>query len=276
MFILIMMVPLFLALLVGSLAVNYMQIGFLFSIDPLKPNLKKINIFDPTNYKKLVNVKAVMRLCLGITKICVIALVIAIFIYFSMNRMVSLTNGVVLKTLIFLFKKAFYIGITVALILFILGVVDYLFQRWKFMKDLRMSKQEVKDERKQMEGDLQLKSKIRSMMQAYTQSRMKSNVKHSDVVIANPTHYAIAVKYTPNEMTAPLCLAKGARKMAVSIKELAKEHNVPIVENPVLARSLFKVVEVGSYIPPGFYHSIAEVLAYVYTLNEKSKDIEKK
>ena len=124
------------------------------------------------------------------------------------------------------------------------------------------------------EGDAHVKSKLRGMMQQFMVTRMKGNVPKSDVVIANPVHYAIAVKYDPEKMPAPMCTAKGARKMAVSIKEIAKKHSIPIVENPPLAQSLYKVVEVGELVPPDFYHSIAEVLAYVYRLNDRMPEFE--
>jgi len=137
------------------------------------------------------------------------------------------------------------------------------------MQEMKMSRQELKDERKQTEGDAHVKAKMRSMMQSFSQSRMKSNVPDSDVIIANPVHFAIAIKYDASVMPAPMCVAKGARKMALAIKDIADEHHIPIVENAPLAQTLYRVVEVGEVIPQNFYHAIAEVLAYVYRLNEK-------
>lgn len=132
-----------------------------------------------------------------------------------------------------------------------------------------MSRQELKDEHKQTEGDVLVKSKMRSMMQAMAQSRMKTNIPEADVIIANPVHFAVAVKYDAESMSAPLCVAKGARKMALAIKDIANDNGIPIVENPPLAQMLYKTVDVGGFIPPHLYHAIAEVLAYVYRLNEK-------
>ena len=271
--IIFLLLPLFLVLFAGGAIINLIQVGFLFSVDPLKPKWKSVNIFDISNFKKFFSTKAIMRLIFGVSKMTVLAVTLLLFIYLGINKIISLNNAAPQKLFYYIMMEAFYIGITTALILLILGVLDFIFQKWKYKKDLKMTKQEIKDERKQTEGDAHIKSKIRAMMQSFAQSRMKGNVKHSDVVIANPTHYAIAIKYEPGEMAAPVCLAKGMRKMALSIKELAKEHNIPIVENPPLAQGLYKVVEVGAYVPPSFYHSVAEILAYVYNLNERKRTL---
>jgi flagellar biosynthetic protein FlhB len=132
-----------------------------------------------------------------------------------------------------------------------------------------MTKQDIKDERKQSEGDAHIKSKLRSMMQSFTRNRMKENVPQSNVIVANPIHFAVALKYDAETMAAPICVAKGARRMALIIKELAKDSNVPIVENPPLAQALYKTIEVGMPVPADLYHGVAEVLAYVYRLNEE-------
>ena len=137
---------------------------------------------------------------------------------------------------------------------------------------MKMTKQEIKDERKQTEGDVQVKSKMRTMMHSFAQNRMKHNVPKSDVVIANPIHYALALKYDTAKMAAPMCTAKGTQKMAEVIKEIAKQHNVPIIEDPQLARALYKTIDIGMVIPPAFYQAIAEILAYVYQTEARSKN----
>lgn len=257
---------------VAAILSNLAQFGFMISTDPLKPKWKNLNIFNPKQYQKFFSTQALMRLVFGLSKLAVIAVVSSVIIWMFAPSMTRLMEGTPAEMFLFLFEKGFYIGLAICIILLFLGVMEFTYQKWKFTQDMKMTKQEVKDERKQTEGDVQVKQKMRSMMQSFAQTRMKANVPHADVIIANPIHYAIAIKYDSDVMPAPVCVAKGARKMALAIKEIAKEHDVPIVENPFLAQGLYKTVEVGSLIPPEFYHSVAEVLAYVYRLNETMEE----
>ena len=271
-FLVVTMIPIFVVVVVLGVLVNLVQVGVIFSTESLKPKWKNLNVFNLASYKKFFNSQAVMKLVFGLSKLSIIGVVCGVLTYQLMPEISNLMHATPAIIFYFLAYQAFKIGLIIAIILLILGVGDYIFQKWKFLNDMKMTKQEIKDERKQSEGDAQIKGKQRSIMQSMSQSRMKENVPHADVVIANPIHYAIAIKYDAEKMGAPICLAKGARKVALSIKEIAKDNNVPIVENPLLARALFKVVEVGMLIPPDFYHSIAEVLAYVYRVNEELKN----
>lgn len=250
---------------------NAIQSGFLFSTEPLKPKWKTLNIFNVSNYKKFFSLQALMKLIFGLGKLTVVGVVCYFMIYLLVEEAFTMMHGTAAQLVIFIAWNAFLIGVLIGLILLVLGVAEFIYQKWKFSQDMKMSKQEIKDERKQSEGDTQVKSKMRSMMQSFMQNRMKSNVPQADVVVANPIHFAIAIKYDADTMSAPLCVAKGARKMALAIKEIAKENEVPIVENPPLAQGLYKTVEVGQMVPPEFYQSIAEVLAYVYKMNEALK-----
>ena len=148
----------------------------------------------------------------------------------------------------------------------VIAFADLFYQRWKFHEDIKMTKQEVKDEYKNAEGDPQIKGKIKQKMREASQRRMMQNVPKADVVITNPTHYAVAIRYDANEGSAPIVLAKGADFLAQKIKEIAKENNVEIVENKPLARMLYANVEVGQEVPPELYQSVAEVLALVYKM----------
>lgn len=264
-----MMAPFGLAAMLAGAMGNVVQIGWLFTTHPLTPKWKKVNVFDPSNYKKFFNAAAFMRLFFGLAKIAVVGVICTIVIMSQINDLSQLMHGSSWDIFIFIIRQTLYMGLVISILLLFLGVADFAFQKWKFAKDMRMTKSEVKDERRQTEGDMQMKSKVRSMMVSFAQSRMKEAVPKADVVIANPVHYAIAVKYDANKAAAPICLAKGARKMAEAIKAIARENQVPIVENPPLAQALYKVVEVGSMIPPDFYHAVAEVLAHVYRLNEQ-------
>jgi flagellar biosynthesis protein FlhB len=261
--------PLFFALVLAALSVNLYQVGFTISFESIKPKLSNANLFDIAKYKRFFNTEGIMRLVMGLMKLSALGTVCYLIIMGSMEELMNLMNGTYYDIFAFLGGKIFLIGLWTAVLLLIIGVIDFTYQKWRFQEQMKMTKQELKEERKQTEGDAHVKAKLRSMMQQFIASRMKGNVPKSDVIIANPVHYAIAIKYDPENMPAPLCMAKGARKMAEGIKELAKKHDVPIVENPPLARALFKVVEVGELVPPEFYHSVAEVLAYVYRLNDE-------
>ncbi|MFT4553559.1 MAG: flagellar biosynthetic protein FlhB [Chlamydiales bacterium] len=268
---LLMIMPVLGAIFVMALLVNIYQVGLVISPESLKPKWDKLNIFNMKNFKKFFEISAVMKMVFGLSKLAVVGFVVGSFIMGLLPEIETMVNAKPKELLLFLAESVLHIGLVIALILIILGIADTIYQRWKFARDMKMSKQEVKEERKQQEGDMHVKSRMREMMQKFSQSRMKGNVPHADVVIANPIHYAVAIKYDPDNMVAPVCLAKGARLMALAIKDIARENNVPIVENPLLARAMYKVVEVGQMVPPDFYHAVAEVLAYIYRLDEKMK-----
>jgi flagellar biosynthetic protein FlhB len=274
--IVIIMIPLLATVFITALLVNVMQVGFTVSMESLNPKWKQINIFNPSNFKKFFNTQAVAKLCFGMSKLSIVGLIVYLILYNISTELTHLMKTNTKVLFYFICWNAFQIAIWTSVFLIVLGIADFAFQKWKFSEDMKMSKQEIKDERKQSDGDPQLKSKMRSMMQGYSQSRMKEAVPHADVVVANPIHYAIAIKYDADSMAAPVCVAKGARKLAIALKEIAKEHNVPIVENPPLAQTLYKTVEVGRLIPPNLYNTVAEVLAYVYGLSEKMKKKKKK
>ena len=161
------------------------------------------------------------------------------------------------------------LGIRISLVYMLIVAADYIYQKWKFKEDMKMTKQEIKDEYKQDEGDPQIKGKIRQKMREASMRRMMQNIPKADVIITNPTHYAVAINYDPEVSDAPIVLAKGADYVAQKIKEVAKEHHVEIVENKPLARMLYANVEIGEAVPPELYQAVAEVLAFVYKLQGK-------
>jgi flagellar biosynthetic protein FlhB len=163
------------------------------------------------------------------------------------------------------------LGIRMALLLLLIGFIDYAYQKWTFEKSIRMSKQDIKDENKQSEGDPLIKSKIRQKQRELARARMMSDVPKADVVVTNPTHVAVAIQYDQQTMQAPVVLAKGEGHIAMKIREIAEEHKIPIIENKPLARLLLAQVEVGESIPQDMYRSVAEVLAFVYRLKEKGR-----
>ena len=160
-------------------------------------------------------------------------------------------------------------GFRIAILYIVVGVADYAYRKWKFHKDMMMTKQEVKDEYKNSEGDPQIKGKIRQKMREVSQRRMMQAIPQADVVITNPTHFAVALKYDLEIATAPIVVAKGADLLAQKIKDIARENEVEIVENKPLARMIYHNVELGSMIPPELYQAVAEVLAFVYNVKEQ-------
>jgi flagellar biosynthetic protein FlhB len=165
------------------------------------------------------------------------------------------------------FKVIILMGFRGVTALLILSLLDYAYQKWQYERDLMMTKQEVKDEMAEMEGNPKVKERRRKVQQQLALQRMLKDVRKADVVIANPTHFAVAIQYRKESMLAPLCLAKGQDLLAQRIREIALERGVPVVERPELARALYRAAEVGREIPPQFYHAVAEVLAYVYRLS---------
>ncbi len=259
-----------LPLLLLSIAVavaGFIQSGPLFTLDPLKPDLSKISIIK--GFSRLFSLRSIMELVKGIFKMAIISIVSYIVLspYFdSIEHFVGLDFG---QTMFDLEEIFIRLMIGVLSILFIMAVMDYTYQRFEFMKSMRMSKQELREEFKQSEGDPQIKAKLRAIREQKARQRMMQAVPEADVVITNPTHYAVALKYDTAEMDAPMMVAKGVDAVAQRIKEVAKENKVPIVENPTLARALFDSMEIEQSIPREHFKAVAEVISYVFKLKRK-------
>jgi flagellar biosynthetic protein FlhB len=257
--------PILLTALFTGLIFSYIQVGFLFSVDPLKPKL--INPIE--GFKKMFSIKSLVELSKSILK----SLILIIYsIFYLKGKVVALVNSLeysVDNFIIVSWDIIFNLVTRIALMLIVLAVLDYMYKIWQHNKDLKMTKKEIKDEYKESEGDPLLKSKIRQKQRELSASRMMQEVPDADVVITNPTHYANAIKYDSESGNAPKVVAKGRDLIANNIKKIAKENNIPIVENKPLAREIYKVVDIGDEIPNDLYHAVAEVLAYVYELNKK-------
>ena len=262
--ILTILMPLMLAVLIGGITANLLQVGFLFTAKPLAPKLSKLNPFE--GIKRLVSLKALAELFKSIIKLLCVAGIAFLMIKGELNNIPSLMQMGVGDTLSFIAKVSIKICFFTCLALVILAAMDYAFQRWQHEKGLRMSKQEVKDEFKQREGDPAVKARVKGIQREIAQRRMMEAIPEADVVITNPTSLAIALKYDAEAMMAPRVIAKGAGFIADRIKKIAQENGVPLVEHKPLAQTLFKVVEIGDIIPVSLYRAVAEVLAYVYGL----------
>lgn len=241
---------------------NGLQFKFQVSAEPLKPKLDK---FNPINgVKRMFSMQSLVNLGLSVVKIVIIFIVSYTMIKDHLNELYLLYEIPLNAAIAQIGSLVLDIGIRISVILLIVGFVDLFYHKWKFKKDLKMTKQEVKDEYKNAEGDPLIKSKQKQRMREASQRRMMQSVPQADVVITNPTHIAVAIKYDINEAPAPIVVAKGEEYMAQRIKDAAKENNVDIIENKPLARSIYTTVDVGQQIPPELYQAVAEILAVVY------------
>lgn len=256
------------AMVIGFLGVGamLMQTGFLLVEDGLQPKLSKLN--PVSGFKKIVSIRGVAELIKSLMKLGIIGFVAYLVSQDFVQDIVSLPSLATSEAIAKTGYMAFLLVLWIGLVLLALAVADYAFQKWQFMRDQRMTKQEVKDEMKDVEGNPLIRSRRQSLQRDRARQRMMQTVPKADVVITNPTHLAVALKYDPEAGAAPTVLAKGAGFVAERIKDIARHAGVPIVENKSLARGLFKLVGVGKEIPNNLYKAVAEVLAYVYRLKQ--------
>ncbi len=262
------LLPLIAILLPIAFLSLYLQVGGVTAWESLLPKGERI---DPIQgFKRLFSLPSLVELIKSILKLVLISVVAYLVIDSEKERVLLLARAEVpeLGRVIFLLARNLFFKTLLALA--VLALLDFLFQRWETERQLRMTREELKEELKQTEGDPWVKSRIRQIQRAMAQKRMMAEVPKADVVITNPTHYAVALKYEMEEMPAPQVLAKGKGHLALKIKEIAEKEGVPVVENPPLAQALYQDVEVGAYIPAELYQAVAEVLAYVYRLKGKA------
>ena len=263
----LLMLPLFLVVIIAGILANVMQFGFLFTVKAIQPKFEKLNFI-----KGLKNLFSLKKLVEGIkiTLKVFISFLVGFFVYMNFfPQMPKLELMDFFNQIRWLENKAALIIMTMLAIFFVFAVIDFIYQRYSYKKSLRMSKQEIKDEYKQTEGNPEIKAKIRQKQREMAKQRMMAEVPKADVVITNPTHYAVALRYDKTKDEAPRVIAKGVDNLAVKIKEIAREAGVMIVENPPLARELYKLVEVDEIIPAKLYKAVAEVLAYVFKAKNK-------
>lgn len=263
---LLVLAPFWAVIFVAGLAANFGQVGIRISEEVFKPKWNKLNLF---NGLKELFTRAPFELGKNVLKMGLVGTVVFFVIKSHIQEFFYLGDLGVPGILNFIGKVGFEIMAKVVMAVVVLAVIDYAYQRYRHIKQLKMSKQEVKEEFKQTEGDPQVKAKVRQLQEEMARSRMMQDVPEADVVITNPTHYAVALKYKPEEMEAPIVLAKGMRKVAQRIKKVAREHDIPVIENPPLARSLYSLVEVGQEIPAKFYRAIAEILAQIFQMKQR-------
>jgi flagellar biosynthetic protein FlhB len=249
--------------LAAALAVNLGQVGFLFTAEPLKPDLDRVN--PVSGLGRLFSLRSVARLLGGLLKVVIVGVVVGWTIWAERHSLVELSGrsfeqipGITVDLMQSLSLRA-------AVALFVLALFDYGFQKWQFELDLRMTKHEIREELRRFEGDPKIRERRRTIQRRLALQRMMQGVPQATVVITNPTHLAVAVRYE-HSMSEPVVVAKGAEKMALRIRETALEHGIPIVERKDLARALYGTVEVGQAVPSDLYKAVAEIIAYVYRL----------
>ena len=240
------------------------QTGFVYAPKKLEPNWNKLNIFAAMT--QFINMKKIVESLKGIIKITVIAFIGVLVIRPYLEKVNLMPGMETMAILSFIHKIVVLLIFTVVIAVLVIAVADYAYQKYQHLKKLRMPKQEVKDEYKQMEGDPLVKSRIRQVRMERARHRMMDAVPRADVVIVNPTHYAVALEYKMEKMDAPVVVAKGLDNLALRIREIAEEHDIPIVENPPLARALFASVELDQSIPAEHFKAVAEVIGYVMQL----------
>jgi flagellar biosynthetic protein FlhB len=259
--------PFFLFGFAIAIVIGIAQVGWKVSTKPMQPKLSKFNPIS--GFKRIFSKESLFNLLLSIVKITVIGLIAyfsirnhadELFILYeiSLNQAIALVGNIILNT-----------GLRISMVYLLVGLIDYVYQKHKFKEDMKMTKQEVKDEYKNAEGDPQIKGQQRRKMQEASQRRMMKDVPKADVVITNPTHFAVALKYDAETGKAPVVVAKGEDYLAQKIKEAARENHVEIVENKPLARMLYHNVDIGAEIPPELYQAVAEVLATVYRMKNR-------
>lgn len=260
--------PLMGVIVLVALAANYAQVGVLFSTEKITPKFENLDLIK--GFGRLFSKQTMANAVKSIAKLLIIGYVAYAEIIKSLAGILPLMDQEPVTILIFMAKVAFMIFLKAALIIVLLAALDYAFQRWQFMEKMKMTKQEVKDEAKQTEGDPHVKGRIRAIQMEMARQRMMSEVPKADVVITNPTRLAIALRYDSLNMAAPSVIAKGAGVIAQRIKEIAAENNVPLVEDKPLAQALYKAVDIGEPIPENLFQAVAEVLAYVYNMKRKT------
>lgn len=253
--------------MITAISAAFLQNGFILSNEPLQPKLDRISPL--AGLKRLFSMRSVVEFLKGLIKITIVGIVAYMSVAPELRHIQQLPNSSTEAMLMYLSKLAVKMTIGVAIAMFFIALIDFAYQKFQYIKSLRMTTQEIKDEYKQSEGDPMIKQRLRRLRQERARNRMMSAVPSADVVITNPTHFAVALSYDQATMKAPTVVAKGQDLIALKIREIAEENDVPVIENPPLARALFASSELEKEIPIVHYEAVAKVISYVYQLKGK-------
>jgi flagellar biosynthesis protein FlhB len=265
--------PIFFATFITAIIVEALQTGFLLTLEPLAPKLDKLNVVQ--GLKKMVSLKQVVELLKSIAKMIVVIWIMFAALKDKQHLIIESQQMDLFQLVVMVGDIVMTVVTRVGIFYMVIALLDYFYQRYEYMKEMKMSMKEIKDEYKRLEGDPMIKQRQRDAARQLTNGRQMGAVPGADVVVTNPTHVAVAIEYKANRNKAPIVLAKGQRILAAQIREIAEAHHIPIIENPPLARGIYKVTAVGSEIPQEYYKAMAEVLAFVYNLKKRRKKIAK-
>ncbi|MBI1319896.1 MAG: flagellar biosynthesis protein FlhB [Candidatus Hydrogenedens sp.] len=260
--------PFMIAMVAAGIAMNLLQVGFMATSKPLTPKFDRI---DPIKgLQRLFSLRSLVELIKSLAKLILIGTVVWMYLRDQLPTLISLMHLDPLSLLPPVGVLVVGVWWRVVVVMLLIGLSDYAYQRWQHGQDLRMTQQEARQEAKELEGDPHIKRRVRQLQRQMATQRMMKDVPEADVVITNPTHYAIALRYDPENMQAPTVVAKGMRLVAQRIREIAEENNVPIVQKPPLARELFRTVDIGGVVPEALFTVVAEVLSYVYRIDRRT------
>jgi len=263
--------PIWLVVSLAAVLTCLAQVGFMMAPKRIKPDLK--NISPLKGIKRFASLKLLVDLFKNIGKLVVVGGAAVYTVWQEWDELPALARMENMEIMLAILDLCFTIFVRALIVMIVLAILDWAYQKYDFEKNLKMSKQEVKDEHKQSEGDPQVKGRIRTLQREASKKRMMNSIPQADVVVTNPTHLAVALAYQVGEMDAPTVVAKGADRMAQRIKEIAREHGVPLVEDKPLAQALYQAVEVGQAIPADMFEAVASVLAHVYRMKNKHREV---
>lgn len=266
--------PFLLGMLLFGVTMNLLQVGFLVSGKALMPKLEKLNPL--TGLANLFTVRSFVELIKSILKVFLCSYIVWITLRHRTEMFLALMELPVTGLLPAVGALIFAAWWRVALAMLVLGILDYGFQRWQFERDLMMTHQEVKEEMREFEGDPRIRQRVRQIQRQLAMQRMMGEVPKAEVVVTNPTEFAVALRYDAATMAAPVVVAKGTRLVAERIRDIAMRHDVPIVQKPELARALYRTIEVGNPVPADLFKAVAEVLAYVYRIDRRTDKIQER
>lgn len=270
-FIALASLPVALVLLLVGVLINILQVGILMTSKPLVPKFSRINPIS--GFKRYFSLRSAVELLKSILKLVLVLIVVWFAVRNRVDEFITLLAMTPTAILYSVCDLVYSVWWRIAAAMVLLGAFDFGYQRWQHLRDLRMTHQEARREMKEMEGDPLIKRRVRQLQRQIATQRMMKDVPTADVIITNPIRFAIALRYDMNEMDTPIVVAKGARKVAERIRDIATEHNVPIVQKPELARALYKSIDVGQSIPESLFRAVAEVLSFVYRIDRRQDKI---
>ncbi len=253
---------------VAGIVANVLQFGFLFSGHALKPSFAKLNPL--TGFQNLFSKRIAVNLAKQVLKLFAVSIIIFTSIRANMGVFVLLGQVSPASIIAIVFELVFGIAWKFGALLVVIGILDYFYERWQLEENLKMTKNEVKDEQRQSEGNPEAKAAVKRRQREFARRRMMAAIPRATVVVTNPTHFAVALEWDEVKMDAPVVVAKGADLVAKRIRDIAREHDIPILENPPLARTLYERVELDQAVPPNLYAAVAQVIAFVYKLKRKT------